>query len=273
MRDNGPLPNDGVAASPSMHRRPNGAATGGRTTRTWCLAAAVSLVSCAPSGATVDAGSLESIAVVEPAHVDATSGGRPRVVVLGDSLTAGLGLATEEAYPARLQHRLDRDGWRLDVVSAAESGGTTAGGRSRLEWALEGDVRLLIVALGGNDALRGLPIEQMRDNLETIVDEATTRGIRVVIAGMEAPPNFGEAYTREFRRVFAEVAAGRELAYVPFLLQGVAGVPELNQPDGIHPNAEGAERVAAHLWATLEPLLVDLTVRPADESEGAVAGR
>ena len=160
-----------------------------------------------------------------------------------------------------------RDGWQLHVVAAAESGGTTAGGLSRLEWALEGDVRLLLVALGGNDALRGLPIEQMRANLEAIVDEATTRGIHVVLAGMEAPPNFGEAYTQEFRRVFAEVAAARDLAYIPFLLQGVAGVPKLNQPDGIHPNVEGAERVAAHLWTTLEPLLADLAVRPADEPE------
>ena len=232
-----------------------------------CLAAAVSLVSCAPAGTTVDAGTLDSRAVVEPADHDVPTRGGPRLVVLGDSLTAGLGLATEEAYPARLQHRLDRDGWPLHVVAAAESGGTTAGGLSRLEWALEGDVRLLLVALGGNDALRGLPIEQMRANLEAIVDEATTRGIHVVLAGMEAPPNFGEAYTQEFRRVFAEVAAARDLAYIPFLLQGVAGVPELNQPDGIHPNVEGAERVAAHLWTTLEPLLADLAVRPAAERE------
>jgi acyl-CoA thioesterase-1 len=137
-------------------------------------------------------------------------------------------------------------------------GDTTAGGRRRLTWALEGDVRLLVVALGGNDALRGLPVEQMRDNLAAIVDDAARRGVRVLLAGMEAPPNFGPAYASSFRNVFRKLAATRDLSYVPFLLEGVAGVPELNQADGIHPNTEGAERVAAHLWLAIEPLLGSL---------------
>ena len=202
--------------------------------------------------------------VGRPDRLDATPAvdARPRIVILGDSLTAGLGLATDEAYPARLQDRIDRAGWPFEVVSAAVSGDTTAGGLRRLDWALEGDVRLLVVALGGNDALRGLPVAQMRDNLAAIVDEASARGVRVLLAGMEAPPNFGAAYASSFRDVFRRLAARRDIAHVPFLLEGVAGVSELNQADGIHPNAEGAERVAAHVWSALEPLLSRLVEEP-----------
>ena len=135
------------------------------------------------------------------------------------------------------------------------SGDTTAGGLRRLDWALDGDVRLLLVALGGNDALRGLPVEQMEANLAGIIDRALGRGIRVVLAGMEAPPNFGTAYTSNFRDVFRTLAETRDVTLVPFLLEGVAGVPALNQADGIHPNETGAARVAEHLWPSLEPLL------------------
>ena len=192
---------------------------------------------------------------------------RPRIVILGDSLTAGLGLPAAEAYPARLQEHIDGAGWPFEIVSAAVSGDTTAGGLRRLAWALEGDVRLLVVALGGNDALRGLPVEQMRDNLAAIVDEAADRGIGVLLAGMEAPPNFGPAYTSSFRNVFRDLAGSRDLTLLPFLLEGVAGVPALNQTDGIHPNAEGAERVAAHVWTALEPLLDRLGSRWSGTSE------
>ena len=183
------------------------------------------------------------------------AGNRPRVIAFGDSLTAGLGLSLEEAYPARLQERLTAAGYGLQVVNAGVSGETTAGGLRRLDWALEGDVRVLILALGGNDGLRGLPVEQMKDNLSRTIAAARARGAQVLLAGMEAPPNFGEAYTNEFRRVFAELAAEHEIVFVPFLLEGVAGVPTLNQPDGIHPNAEGADRVAAHVWSVLETML------------------
>ena len=180
---------------------------------------------------------------------------RPRVVILGDSLTAGLGLAPEDAYPARLQARVDAARWPIEIVAMGVSGDTTAGGLRRLDWALDGDVRVLLVALGGNDALRGLPVEQMRDNLARIIDRALERGIRVVLAGMEAPPNFGAAYTSNFREVFRNLAESRDVAFVPFLLEGVAAVPELNQADGIHPNEAGAARVAEHLWPSLEPVL------------------
>ncbi len=192
---------------------------------------------------------------------------RARVVILGDSLTAGLGLPEPEAFPARLQARVDAEGWPIEIAARGVSGDTTAGGRRRLDWALDGDVRLLIVALGGNDALRGLPVAQMHENLTAIIDGAEERGIPVVLAGMEAPPNFGRAYTSEFREVFHTLAETRDVTYIPFLLEGVAGDPALNQRDGIHPNAAGAERVAAHLWTTLEPLMAELA-----EPQGTLGG-
>ena len=180
------------------------------------------------------------------------------MAILGDSLTAGLGLAPEDAYPSRLQALVDAEGWPIEIAAMGVSGDTTAGGLRRLDWALDGDVRVLLVALGGNDALRGLPVDQMRDNLERIIEGALDRGIRVVLAGMEAPPNFGVAYTSNFREVFRYLAQVHEVTFVPFLLEGVAGVADLNQSDGIHPNEAGAARVARHLWPSLEPLLREI---------------
>jgi len=179
----------------------------------------------------------------------------PRIVVLGDSLTAGLGLSPEQAYPALLQKRLDAAGLKYQVVNAGVSGDTSAGGLRRVDWVLEGDVKILIVALGGNDALRGLPVEQLRDNLITITDRAKARGIKVILAGMEAPPNFGPAYTAAFRQTYRDVARQQGAVLIPFLLDGVAGLPEMNQGDGIHPTAAGAEKVADTVWSALRPLV------------------
>jgi acyl-CoA thioesterase-1 len=180
---------------------------------------------------------------------------RPRIVALGDSLTAGLGLAPEEAYPALLQRWIDDKGLNYQVVNAGVSGDTSAGGLRRLEWALQGNVEVLIVALGGNDALRGLPTEQLRSNLKEIIERARARGIRVILAGMEAPPNFGQPYTVSFHRVYPELAKTYGLPLVPFLLTGVAGIESLNQPDGIHPTEKGARIVAENIWTVLEPVL------------------
>lgn len=180
---------------------------------------------------------------------------RPRIVVLGDSLTAGLGLSPDEAYPAILQQRLDVAGLAYEVVNAGVSGDTSAGGLRRLEWSLTGDVRVLVVALGGNDGLRGLPVTELRNNLEGIVKEARARKIRVVLAGMEAPPNFGKAYTDDFRNVYASLSKQYNVALVPFLLNGVAGIEAMNQADGIHPTAEGAKIAADNVWAVLRPML------------------
>ena len=178
-----------------------------------------------------------------------------RIVAFGDSLTAGLGLPVEQAYPSRLQERLELAGYRARVVNAGVSGETTAGGLRRMGWSLTGDVEILILALGGNDGLRGLPVEQMRDNLASMIAAALDDGARVLLAGMEAPPNFGTDYADSFRAAFAQLAAEYDVVFVPFLLEGVAGVAGLNQADGIHPNAAGADRVAAHIWSVLEPML------------------
>jgi acyl-CoA thioesterase-1 len=182
---------------------------------------------------------------------------RPRIVVLGDSLTAGLGLDQADAYPAILQQQLDEAGLAYQVVNAGVSGDTSAGGVSRIELALEGDVRVLVIALGGNDALRALPVAELRQNLTAIIERAQARGIRVVLAGMEAPPNFGPDYVAAFRDVYVSLARQHQVTLLPFLLDGVAGIDRLNQRDGIHPTAEGARLIAAHLWPVLEPLVRD----------------
>src|SRR5262245_1231127 len=180
---------------------------------------------------------------------------RPRIVILGDSLTAGLGLPKDEAYPTLLQQRLDKEGLNYEVVNAGVSGDTSAGGLARLDWALEGDVRVLIVALGGNDGLRGLPAEELKANLSHIIERAQKRGIRVMLAGMEAPPNFGQSYIVSFHQIYPDLARQYRVSLVPFLLQGVAGNETLNQRDGIHPTAAGARIVADNIWPVLRPML------------------
>ncbi len=183
------------------------------------------------------------------------SPGLRRIVALGDSLTAGRGLSKDEAYPSVLQRRLDEAGYRYEVVNAGVSGDTSAGGLSRLDWSLDGNVRVLIVALGGNDGLRGLPVPEMKANLAAIIERAQARGIRVLLAGMETLTNMGPQYQRQFHDAFPELARRYRVAFLPFLLEGVAGHSDLNQPDGIHPTAEGARIVADHLWPVLQPLL------------------
>jgi acyl-CoA thioesterase-1 len=180
---------------------------------------------------------------------------RPRIVFLGDSLTAGLGLDQDDAYPRLLQQRLDAERLAYEVVNAGVSGDTSAGGLSRLDWALDGDVRVLIVALGGNDGLRGLPPDELRRNLSTIIERAQARGIKVALAGMEAPPNFGRDYVVSFHKVYPDVAKQYGVPLIPFLLDGVAGVEALNQRDGIHPTAAGARKVADNVWTVLRPML------------------
>ena len=187
---------------------------------------------------------------------------RPRVVVLGDSLSAGLGLSPQEAFPALLQRKIDAEGLKFEVINAGVSGDTSAGGLRRLDWALEGDVQVLIVGLGANDGLRGLSVDEMRRNLSTIIERAQARQISVVLCGMEAPPNFGSSYTTAFRAAFRDVAKQYHVAFVPFLLDGVAGLADLNQEDGIHPNARGAQKVADTVWSTLKPLLTNSTSSP-----------
>jgi len=220
--------------------------------RLWFAAADLAVALAAPGCAKHDAATKPD---KDAAPATAPAAAKPRIVFLGDSLTAGLGLPSDEAYPALIQARLNAEGLPFEVVNAGVSGDTSAGGLSRLDWALAGDVRILVVALGGNDALRGLPPAELRHNLAEIITRAQGRGLMVVLAGMEAPPNFGREYIVAFHQVFPSLALEFHVPLVPFLLQGVAGLPGLNQPDGIHPTAEGARIVAENVWAVIKPIV------------------
>lgn len=175
--------------------------------------------------------------------------------MLGDSLTAGLGLLESQAFPALIQQKVDTDGYLFQVENAGVSGDTSAGGLRRLDWALEGDVKVLIVALGANDGLRGLPVSEMKKNIGEIIDRARDRGVLVILAGMEAPPNFGPEYTLAFRQAYRDLALQHRVLFIPFLLHTVGGQPALNQADGIHPNPQGASVVAETVWSALRPVL------------------
>ena len=190
-----------------------------------------------------------------------TASAAPIVLFLGTSLTAGLGLSPEEAYPALIERKIDSADYAFRVVNAGVSGETVAGGLRRVEWLLRQPIGVLVLELGANDALRGQDLAATRRNLQEIITR--TREVRpaaaIVIAGMEAPPNMGGAYTGEFRRMFTELAAANDAALIPFLLEGVGGIPELNQADGIHPTAKGHEIMADHVWQVLEPILRERT--------------
>lgn len=186
----------------------------------------------------------------------APAGARERVIVcFGDSLTAGFGVAPAEAYPARLAQRLEAEGYRYRVVNAGVSGDTTAGGLRRMHWALRLEPAIVILALGANDGLRGQDLRGVRGNLDALVERFQRAGARVLLAGMRLPPNYGRPYAEEFRRMYEAVARQHRAALMPFLLDGVGGHPRLNQPDGIHPTAEGHRLIAERLWLHLRPLL------------------
>ena len=180
----------------------------------------------------------------------------PVVLCLGDSLTEGQGVAPEQAWPSVLERRLRASGHPgVRVVNAGTSGSTSASAVSRLKWQLRSQPDLLVLALGANDGLRGVDLASTRRNLDDAIALARRSGVRVVLAGMQLPPNYGPAYTRDFQALFVELAKQHEIALIPFLLDGVAARPELNLADGVHPNARGYERVAENVFAVLEPLL------------------
>jgi acyl-CoA thioesterase-1 len=179
-----------------------------------------------------------------------------RVLMLGDSITAGYGLAKPEALPAQLEAALRAAGLPVTVIEAGVSGDTTAGGRSRLDWALAEQPQAVVVALGGNDGLRGVPPAESRANLADILARLKARGLPVLLAGMLAPPNLGADYGRDFAGTFQALAAAHpEVVFYPFLLEGVAGDPALNQPDRIHPNPAGAAEVARRMLPAMRQLL------------------
>lgn len=190
-------------------------------------------------------------------EVKSTEEEREVIVFFGNSLSAGYGLKPEQSFPALIQDRIDSLGYPYEVVNAGVSGETTSGGASRVDWVLRRPVDIFVLELGGNDGLRGIPPEESRKNLQTIIDKVKDRhpDAEIILAGMEAPPNMGPEFTRDFRRIYPELAAENDVTLLPFLLEGVGGESSLNQADGIHPNEEGARIVAENVWEVLEPLL------------------
>ncbi len=179
----------------------------------------------------------------------------PLVVFLGDSLTAGYGLAADQAYPVLVEKRLEEEGVAIRALNAGVSGDTTSGGLSRLDWLLSQKPAVVVVGLGGNDGLRGLPLEQAESNLRQIVGRSKEAGARVLLLGMQIPPNYGPEYAEGFKEMYPRVAKDLDVPLLPFLLEGVGGMAELNQADGIHPTAEGQEKVAETVAPYLSGML------------------
>ena len=182
---------------------------------------------------------------------------RAHIVFFGDSLTAGHGLEPEQAYPALLARQVEERGWTYPVFNAGTTGQTTSAGLRGIDWQLRVPIEVLVLALGGNDGLRGIPVQETKRNLQGIIDAVQARypEATVVLAGMQAPPNMGRDFTEPFRDLFPALAKENDLPLIPFLLEGVAGDPGLNQADGIHPNEEGQVILAHNVWQILEPVL------------------
>jgi acyl-CoA thioesterase I len=179
------------------------------------------------------------------------------VVFFGDSLTAGYGLDPDEAYPALIQKKIDADGVHAQIVNAGLSGETTAGGLRRLDWILRQKLDVFVIELGANDGLRGIAPEASRSNLQTMIERVRQKypHVLIVLAGMQLPTNLGSEHTAKFAAIYPQLAEANHLTLIPFLLAGVGGNPNLNQPDGIHPTAKGQEIVADTVWGILKPLL------------------
>jgi acyl-CoA thioesterase I len=209
----------------------------------------VCLLSCGPSTRAAD---------LEPGQDTTKSRSDAKAILFfGDSLTAGYGLEPSQAFPALIQEKINVLGWNFRVINAGLSGETTAGGLRRIDWVLQRPVDVLVLELGANDGLRGLPVEGAKQNLQAIIDRTRSKypGVKVVLVGMQVPSNLGRDYTTRFRAIFPELATANDATLIPFLLEGVASVPELNLPDGIHPTPAGHKIVAENVWKVLEPVL------------------
>ncbi|MBK9336586.1 MAG: arylesterase [Lewinellaceae bacterium] len=191
------------------------------------------------------------------APADSPSRSRKTIVFFGNSLTAAYQLAPEKGFPALIQQKIDKLGLPYLCVNAGNSGETTAGGKNRIDWILSQPVDVFVLELGGNDALRGLPLDDSKKNLQEIIDRVKSKypACKIVLAGMLAPPNLGPTYTKTFAGMYPELAKTNGAALIPFLLEGVGGEPDLNLSDGIHPNEAGHRIVAETVWKTLQPLL------------------
>lgn len=183
--------------------------------------------------------------------------GPKTIIFFGDSLTAGYGLSTDQAFPALVEKKLQAKGYNYQVVNAGLSGETSAGGLGRISWILKKPVDIFVLELGANDGLRGLPLEQTKNNLQQIINKVRSKNpeVKIIIAGMMVPPNMGPDYSAEFQKIFPELARANNAQLIPFLLDGVAGNEDLNLGDGIHPNSEGHKIVAQNVFQTMLPLL------------------
>jgi acyl-CoA thioesterase-1 len=182
------------------------------------------------------------------------------VLFLGDSITAGHGIDPSQAFPALIQEKINTQGWNFKVINAGQSGDTSAGGLSRLDWLLRNRIDVLVLELGGNDGLRGLPVEVTEKNLQAIINRVKARypNVTIILAGMKVPPNMGQRYSHRFAQIFPRLARNNHAQLIPFILEGVGGVRALNLPDGIHPTTKGHRVVAANVWKVLEPVLRSL---------------
>ena len=179
------------------------------------------------------------------------------ILFFGDSLTAGLGVDTDEAFPAVIQQKIDSLQLPYQVINAGLSGETTASGKNRVSWILNQPIDVFVLELGANDGLRGIPISETKSNLQAIIDKVKEKNpqAQIILTGMQIPPNMGPEYTAEFKNVFPELAETNNILLIPFLLENVGGVPELNQQDGIHPTAEGHQILAENVWVVLREVL------------------
>ncbi|MBT8261586.1 MAG: arylesterase [Bacteroidia bacterium] len=214
------------------------------------------ILSCGNGNSTKEKTELDTPITSEATTAEATS--TKTILCFGDSITAGYGLEdSNDAYPGLLQTKIDSLGHDYVVVNSGLSGETTAGGRSRIKWVLNQDIDIFLLELGGNDGLRGVPLSETRANLQAIIDAVREKNpeTKIILAGMELPPNMGQDYTSEFRSIFADLAKKNDVLFIPFILKNVGGIPELNQGDGIHPTLEGHKVVANTVWDILETVI------------------
>lgn len=205
-------------------------------------------------------GSVDGSAAGDPAEGSSTTRVEHGILFFGNSITAGHGVDSDEAFPGYIEDKIDSLGWRFEVVAAGFSGETSAGGLRRIDWVMHDGIDVMLLELGGNDGLRGVPVESTKQNLGAIIDSARAINpdVRIILAGMQVPPNLGSRYTQAFRNIYPELASEKSVELIPFVLEGVGGVSELNQPDGIHPTAEGHRIIAETVWEYMKPVLQEL---------------
>lgn len=199
----------------------------------------------------------DETSTTEETTVTETNDSNKKILFFGDSLTAGYGLEVSQAFPAVIQEKIDSLGLDYTVINAGLSGETTTSGKNRLEWVLEDDIDIIIIELGANDGLRGVPLTETESNLQSMVHTVQSKlpDAKIILAGMKIPPNMGPEYTSKFESIFPELATSENIKLIPFLLNNVAGIPELNQGDGIHPTVKGQKLVAENVWKVLKPIL------------------